>query len=389
MKRKIYLNLGFIITLALFLSSCKKGGPEFCKCSLDNLVITSTLFSSGFNNPRGLKFGPDGHLYVAEGGVGGTHLTTCTQVIPPVGPYLGSQTGSRISRVGHDGIRETFVDNLPSSQTSQATGSDVLGVADVAFIGNTLYGLLAGAGCSHGVRRIPNGVFKVNQDRSWNMIADLSEFWMNNPTAHENPPDFEPDGTPYSMINVGDKLYVIEPNHGELDKVTPKGNISRIIDISASQGHVVPTCQIFHDGNFYVGNLDTYPLSNLSDIYKITPDGNISIVATGFTAVLGITFDELGGMYVLENTTGNPFPTPGTGDIIRIDPSGEKLTIASGLNVPTAMTFGPDNKLYVSIWGFGAAPGAGEIWQFDVTCAKNHHGNIKQNSVANLGLIVP
>ncbi len=109
-----------------------------------------------------------------------------------------------------------------------------------------------------------------------------------------------------------------------------------------------------------------------SAIYKITPGGNISVVASGFSTVLGILFDELGGIYILENTTGNPMPTPGTGDIIRIDPSGERLTIASGLNFPTAMTFGPDNKLYVSIWGFGGAPGMGEIWDFDITCAKQH-----------------
>ena len=64
---------------------------------------------------------------------------------------------------------------------------------------------------------------------------------MNNPTAHENPPDFEPDGTPYSMNAVSGNLYVIEPNHGELDRITPQGNISRVIDISATQGHIVPT----------------------------------------------------------------------------------------------------------------------------------------------------
>jgi hypothetical protein len=379
MKRKIYVNLGAIIIIALFLSSCVKNAPILCNCSPDNLVINASKFSSGFNSPRGLKFGPDGYLYVAEGGIGGSNMTTCTQVIPPVGPYLGSQTGSCISRVGQDGIRELFVNNLPSSQTSAATGSDVQGVGDVAFIGNTLYGLLSGAGCSHGVVGIPNGVFKVKQNRSWELINNLSEFWMNNPTAHENLPDFEPDGTPYSMNSVNGDLYVIEPNHGELDRITPQGNISRVIDISATQGHIVPTCQVFHDGNFYVSNLGTYPLSDLSSVFKITPDGHISVIATGFTAVLGITFDELGGMYVLENTTNNPFPTAGTGDIIRIDPSGEKLTIASGLNYPTAMTFGPDNKLYVSIWGFNGVPGQGEIWQFDVTCAKSH--SIKKNNV--------
>lgn len=53
--------------------------------------------------------------------------------------------------------------------------------------------------------------------------------------------------------------------------------------------------------------------------------------------------------------------------------SGDRLTIASNLNLPTAMTFGPDNKLYVSNWGFGGSPGMGEILQIDVSCAKQHH----------------
>src|SRR5271167_4907896 len=61
-----------------------------------------SVFASGFNNPRGLKFGPDGNLYVAEGGAGGTLSTVSdpnvTQVPAPVGPYTGGFT-ARISKV--------------------------------------------------------------------------------------------------------------------------------------------------------------------------------------------------------------------------------------------------------------------------------------------------
>src|SRR6266536_1195033 len=96
-----------------------------------------SVFATGLNNPRGLKFGPGGYLYVAEGGIGGSQSTVgqCEQVAAPVGPYTGSDTGSRISRIGRDGQLTSVVDNLPSSQTTPALGSFVSGVADIAFVG--------------------------------------------------------------------------------------------------------------------------------------------------------------------------------------------------------------------------------------------------------------
>jgi hypothetical protein len=41
--------------------------------------------------------------------------------------------------------------------------------------------------------------------------------------------------------------------------------------------------------------------------------------------------------------------------------------IATGLVFPTAMTFGADGLLYVSDYGFGFPPGAGQIVTIDVT----------------------
>ena len=353
-----------------FGQSASKAGTSAVVRSAPNNV---TVFATGLNNPRGLKFGPDGNLYVAEGGIGGADSTEgcCEQVIPPVGPYTGSVTGSRISKIDANGVRTTAVDNLPSSQTSATTGNLTSGAADIAFIGETLYILLAGAGCSHGVSQVPempNGLLRVNADGTTELIANLSAFVKANPVAHPNPGDFEPDGTWYSMIALGDTLYAVEPNHGELDKITPGVGVSRVVDISASQGHIVPTAIAFHNGNFYVGNLNTFPIvPGSSKIYKITPSGNVSVFAEGLTAILGVVFDGRARMYVLETSTAAGDPTPFTGKVIRVDPSGHQTEIASGLFFPTGMTLGPDGALYVSNVGFGPPPaGLGEILRITV-----------------------
>ena len=337
------------------------------------LAQNISVFASGLNNPRGLIWGPDGNLYVAEGGAGGTASTvgTCTQV-PDVGPYTGGFT-SRVLKISPDGGTITPVaENLPSSQTIAAQGSLVSGVADVAFMGHTLYAIEAGAGCSHGLAGTDNGVLRVNADGTTTMVADLSVFQKAHPVANPNPGDFEPDGTWYSMIAVNGSFYAIEPNHGELDSISMGGHVRRIADISKVQGHIVPTALAFDGHNYVIGNLDTFPIKDgSSKIMKITPGGAITTAYIGFSDILGLAYDAEGRLYVLENTTGNPFPTPFTAKILRVDGPNNYTVIADStsmmLALPTAMTFGPDGNLYVSNWGFGPPPiGLGQILKVTV-----------------------
>jgi hypothetical protein len=335
-----------------------------------------TVFASGLSNPRGLKFGPDGYLYVAEGGPKDTNtLTTdglCEQVPGPIGPYLGGNS-SRISKISPDGSqRTTVIDQLPSSKT-QAPMNFVSGVSDVAFIGNTLYGIEAGAGCSHGLAGTDNTVFRVNSDGSATTIADLSAFQKANPTSSWRPDDYEPDGTWYSMLSIGSTLYAIEPNHGELDRIHLNGQIQRVANITALEadnpatenGHIVPTTFAFHNGKFWVGNLSTFPVNPGSAvILQINNGGRLQSTTTGLTAVVGIAFDAQGRMYALETDTVAGFPGPdaaGSGTVVRVNEDGSLTTIATGLVFPTAMTYGPDGALYVSNFGFGVPDGLGQI----------------------------
>ena len=144
-----------------------------------------TVVASGLNNPRGLAFGPDGALYVAEGGTGGTASTAgqCAQV--------------RARRPLHGRVHRQHLQDLPPRNQDRGgiraaikpdrtpTGSLVSGVADVAFgPGGKLFALIAGAGCSHGLKGTSNQIVRVHRDGSVTTVADLSAFLKAHPVAN-------------------------------------------------------------------------------------------------------------------------------------------------------------------------------------------------------------
>jgi hypothetical protein len=340
------------------------------------------VWVTGLNGPRGLHWGPDGNLYVAEAGTGGSTSTagTCTQVIPPVGPYLGGAT-SQISKITPGGKRTVVASGFPS--TVDALG-DLSGVADLAFMDGTLYALEGGAGCSHGVA-LPNGLYKVNlATGKWSLVADLSHFVQTHPVKYPNEPDFEPDGTFFTMTEFNHRLYAVEPNHGQIISIGTDGSMGMVMDESASQGHIVPTSITSRDGQLYLGHLNQFPIEpnyariltlGYAECNRVAAPGlddegtahSLHVLSSkaGFTTITGVAFGPDGLLYVLEMSDAPGNPSPGAGKVVRVNHDGSIQDIATGLVVPTGITFGPNEKLYVS--NFGAAPaGLGQIVQIDL-----------------------
>jgi hypothetical protein len=218
------------------------------------------------------------------------------------------------------------------------------------------------------------------------MIANIGAYLKSHPAKYESADDFEPDGTLYSAITHDGKIYTVEPNHGQVLSVTLSGEISQVIDISASEGHIVPTSIAERNGSFFVGNLNLFPIDpqwarilTISrggwDDFDVVPGfqtrgARIVNSKAGFTTVVAVDFGPDGLLYALELSDAAGFPTPGDGKVVRVNRNGDIEEVVTGLAVPTGMTFGPDGALYVSNLGAvpaGAAPvGSGQVLRYEI-----------------------
>jgi glucose/arabinose dehydrogenase len=320
-------------------------------------TATATVFATDLRFPRGLKFGPDGRLYVAESGLGGEDTTVglCDQD-PNFGPFKSGPT-SRVSIFDIHGNRTGVVDGLPSSID---IFGETFGAADVAFIGKTLYIVTNGSGCSQGVPYANNGIFRVNGDHTLTQINDLSLWTHQHPVA--NPPccDYDAEGVWWTLTFDHGAFFTNNANTGDFLRVSLDGTTTRVLDMSATEGHNVPTA-VAARGNFYVANLGQFPITpGSSSLYKILPNHTLMKLFDGLTAVISLVTVD-GKFYALETSTAADFPEPGSGKIVQVSDSGEVTDILTGLTFPTAITAGPDGALYVSEYGYGDDSGAGRV----------------------------
>lgn len=378
-SQEISVNPNFVRLALLAGVLCSAAGPALAQLPVSAASVTP--FATGLNGPRGLAFGSDGTLYVAEAGTAGTNVTTgCAQAGPPAGPYKGGLTAT-VRQITSDGTKTILASGLPSTQGADGSYE---GVSDVAFLDGKLYALLAGGGCSHGNPDVPNGIVRINlKNGKWTEITDLSLAIQQHPAAYPNATALDPDGDPYSMVVLNGRLFSVNPNQGQIFATSPDGRTNEVIDVSLAEGHSVPTSLLTVNGNLYVGNLGYFPINPQQErILTLSKDTSfvdttpglatkprelnkfrLAASRAGFTTILSLKLGPDGLLYALEFSDAAGYPTGGAGKVVRLNADGTLQEVVVGLTVPTGMTFGPDGALYVSNLG-AASPGAGQILRF-------------------------
>ncbi len=350
--------VSFLASVAVFVGGSVVVGQE---CLSPNW----TAFASGLTNPRHVRVGPDGHLYVAEAGIGGDQLQTCDwpgNMFTVPGPYMGGHT-ARISRILANGMRQTVADRLPSFRDGFG---DALGVSDIAWIGHQMYALVEGGGCTRGLPDHPAGIIRILRNGGYEYVADITAFIRANPVANEpvcGPEgDCEPDGVPHSMLVDGDRLLVVETNHNSVLRVNPKtGAIRRLYDLSVEDP--APIVLAERGMRFYLGGFDglIHTFDRRFGPLRITGSGFGPIVEMGFVR---------GRLHVLETFALETPWTPGTGRVLRRERDGNPSLVACELDFPIGMAR-KGHHLYVSTVSYGQGPveGLGQIVRIDLGTA--------------------
>ena len=334
-----------------------------------------TVIADHLNNPRGLSRAPDGGLWLAEAGAGGS---VCVSGGPTGKTCLGL-TGSldRVSTDG-DGVQRIVTGLISGSGPGGVGAEGPVSVSrgpDGSFFAQ--FGLN-----SHEVPpagAIPDDLRAAALAQIGHLwlvkrhgrVTDVSDVgdqdWTWTSTRLNLDPDF-PDANPNAVLYSRGHLYVADAGSNILDQVKRDGAAKVLAFFPAPTGasrDAVPTCVARGpDGALYIGELlGGFFTPGNARIWRIVPGHAPTVWATGLTTVQGCGFGRDGAFYATEFQIGGLNESPSAnpaGDVVRIDQHGNRTHLGVGkLFFPSGFAAGPDGAIYVSNCSIAPATGLG------------------------------
>ncbi len=313
-----------------------------------------TFVAAGLSNPRGFTWGSDGALYLAQAGIGGQHLDVKVEGF--------TATSGPTASVGTiaDGCYTPVAEGIHSVLWQEAGW--IWGAMDVEFLNDQLYVLVSGSGPTWGTPDLVTGIYRVNDDGTLTLAADIGQWLADNQPIFVAPDYAGRDGSEFDMEPDGDAFVVSVADSGQVMRVVPDGAITQLADLS--EQHPVPTgIAVDGEGNAYLGFETTPPYPNgASKVVKITPDGMVTDAWTGLTAVTDVELGPDGTLYAAEMSIDNsqdpPFLNSTSGRIVRQTGPDSLEAVVTDAPPPVGIGFDADGALYFDYPAY--APSAGE-----------------------------
>jgi len=337
-----------------------------------------TVIATGLANPRGIGFAPNGALYVAEAGLGGTG--NCTTIADGQRACYGESGAiTRVDPFGQDAPVRVLT-GLPS--LAPASGFGATGAQDISFLGNgnaqVVLGLGANAANRNGLgpkSQLLGGTLQVNAAWGWKRSGDIAAF---EDASNPVPGPGAPDSNAYGVASLPGRHLVADAGANAIFEVRSNGAIRTLAAFGARMvaappflglptGAQIPmqavptTVRQGPDGWLYVGQLTGFPFPvGGANVYRVPPQGgDPEVYASGFTNIVDLDFDASGTLYVLQignglAAPGGP-PLAGPGKLIRVNGNGSQTVVYAGLFYPGGLAIGLDGAAYVT--NLGIVPG--------------------------------
>ena len=317
-----------------------------------------TQVMSGLDNPRHLAFGPEGALYIAEAGRGGSGPCLFIR-----GQNQCAGSSGAVSRLWN-GVQSRIVTGLPSYAPASGTGATGPHAVSLHGLGNAYVTIglggnlttraVMGEGFGRTARFQPNG--------NWRYEDDIAGYEQAN-----NPDGNVPDSNTYAILAEPGQRVLTDAGGNDLLHVGANGSISTLAVFPARPGRntdSVPTSvALGPDGAYYVGELSGVPFNvKVANIYRIVPGQPVQTYGPTFSFIIDLAWGPDGHLYVLQHASLPGLTGPGI--LYRLESDGTKTPVVTDLIAPGGVAFGPDGAIYIS--NKSVLAGTGEVLRIEL-----------------------